>query len=342
MMFLILELLPSSTSDLKSVLVDSDQVSLEVLSGVVVSREDVERVTVDLDVAADAEISEGQELVVVVNVLVLSSVEELALDDSAVLSGHLVDTNGVISQVEGDDESTVDILGDASVELGCHAQDLLVVVHGLEEINLRSLGYKLVHLTEGVALLAESVIGRDLGSHGLGWLLELNVSKRPGVTVSLLVELLGEGIDTGDDVNLAVGRDVGIRGDLVTGEVVVTDEGLAWLVDIETVGQLLSAEEDGEGVSTVVGEVTVTDLEGIISQVVVDDVGEVVTAGEETKNLAIVIEELLLGGNFAATEGLLHEMSHLGVLDQGLGLLADLEVVNWGWSSSGKGSSLFL
>ena len=314
----------------------------EVFGSVIVAAQDVEGVPIDLDVAANGHVAWSDWLVVVVNVLVLVSVQELALDDSAVLSGDLVDANRVISQVEGDDESTVDVLRHASVELGCHAQDLLVVVHGLEEINLRSLGHKLVHLTEGITLLSESIVGRDLGSHGLGRLSELNVAKRVGVTVSGLVELLGEGIDTGDDVDLAVGGDVRLRGDLVTGQVVVADEGLTWLVDIETVGQLLSAEKDGEGVSAVVGEVTVTDLESIIGQVVVDDVGEVVTAGEETENLAIVIEELLLGGNFAATEGLLHEVSHLGVLDQGLGLLADLEVVNWGWSSSGKGSSLFL
>ena len=324
------DLLQSSTQAASSVLLNSDQVSFEVLSGVVISREDVERVTVDLDIAADGEISEGQELVVVIDVLVLSSVEELALDDSAILSGDLVDANRVISQVEGDDESTVDILRHASVELGCHAQDLLVVVHGLEEIDLRSLGHKLVHLTEGIALLSESIVGRDLGSHGLGRLSELNVAKRVGVTVSGLVELLGEGIDTGDDVDLAVGGDVRLRGDLVTGQVVVANEGLTWLVDIETVGQLLSAEEDSEGVSSVVGEVAVTDLEGIVSEVVVDSVGEVITGGEETEDLAIVIKELLLGGNFAATERLLHEVSHLGVLDEGLGLLAHLEVVTGG------------
>ena len=139
------------------------------------------------------------------------------------------------------------------------------------------------------------------------------MAKREIVTVSLHVELLGEGIDSLDHISDTVGDDVACGSDLISGQVVVTNEALAWLVHIETVGELLTTEEEGEGISTVIGAVALTDFKCVISEIVVNHVIQVISRGEEAQHAAIVVQELLLGLNLATTEALLHEVSHLGV-----------------------------
>ena len=270
---------------------------------------------VDLDVAADGHIRQIKELVVVVDVLVATSVEELAFDDARVLLGGLVDSNGVISQVERNDEAAIEILGHASVKLGGEAQDPLVVVHGLEEVFLGPLGDELVHLTEGVLLVTKAIVGRLNRLHGLRRGRELNVADREVIAILGSVVVLSKFIDSVHDVDAAVSVDIGCGSDFVACQVVVTDEALAWLVGVVTIWELLTAEQEGKGISAVVREVALTDFESIISQVVVDSVGEIVTSAEEAEHLAVMVQELLLGLNLAATETLLHEVTHLWVSD---------------------------
>ena len=137
--------------------------------------------------------------------------------------------------------------------------------------------------------------------HGLGWLSKTGLGNWEFVTVILSVELLCEWVDTVDNVDATVGIDVGGWGDLVAGQVVVADESLAGLVDVVAVWESRSTEEDSEGVSTIVGVVALTDFEGVVSQVVVDGVWEFVAGGKEAENLAVFVQELLLGLNLAAT-----------------------------------------
>ena len=241
--------------------------------------------------------------------------EEFAFDDARVLLGGLVDSNGVISQVERNDEATVEVLGHSSVELGGETQDSLIVVHGLEEVFLWPLRDELVHLTETVLLIAEAIVGRLNRLDGLGRSCELNLTEREVIAILGSVVVLSESIDTGHDIDAAVSVDIGCGGDFVASQVVVTDEALAWLVGVVAIGELLTAEQEGKGISAVVREVALTDFESIISQVVVDSVGEIVTSAEEAEHLAVMVQELLLGLNLAATETLLHEVTHLWVSD---------------------------
>jgi hypothetical protein len=305
-------------------LAPSVQVGRQVLLGELVAREDVEGVPVDLHVAADGHVRGADRLHVLVHVLVLSAVEELAWDDSGVLLGGLVDRDRVIAQVERDDESAVNILGHAGVEPAGEAEDVLVVVDGLEEVNLGLLGHEAVHLAEGVDLVSEAVIGRHLHANLLRNGRKLDLADWELVAVLGHVPVAGELIDALNDVDAAVGVNVALGGDLVGGQVVVADEVLAWLVHVETVWQLLSSQEKGEGVASVVRVVNLTDLNGIVSQVVVDNVGEVVVLAEEAEDLSVVVKELLLGGDLTATESLLKELLKVtvslgGGLDLGLG-----------------------
>jgi len=184
------------------------QVLVEVVRRVVIRREDMERVSIDLHIASNGHVCGRDERLVLVNVLVLSLVEELAFDDARVLLGGLVDANVVISQVEGNDEPTVNILRHASVELGRETQDLLVVVHSLEEVTLGLLRDQLVHLSKRVLLVSEPVIGGSLWRNRLGWLLELYLTERELVSVLLLVVLLSHRVHAVDHVDATVRVDV--------------------------------------------------------------------------------------------------------------------------------------
>ena len=107
----------------------------------------MEVVTIDLDVTADWEVSWGDEIVVLVDVLILSSLKEWTLDDTGVLLSWFEDGDGVVSQVEGDDESSVNVLWDFGVESGGISQYLLVVVYVLEEVDLGLLRDEVIHVT---------------------------------------------------------------------------------------------------------------------------------------------------------------------------------------------------
>lgn len=91
---------------------------------------------IDLDVFAYKEVCWGDEGHLVVYVFVLLSLQEGTFNDSRVLLSWLEDGNSVVSKVEGDDESSVEIFGNSSVKLGGESQDLFVVVNVLEEISL--------------------------------------------------------------------------------------------------------------------------------------------------------------------------------------------------------------
>ena len=153
------------------------------------------------------------------------------------------------------------------------------------------------------------------------------MAEREIVTVSLHVELLGEGIDSLNYISYTVCDDIACGRDLVSGQVIVTNEALAWLVDIEAVGELLTTEEKSKSISAVIGAVALTDFKCIISEIIVNHVIQVICCGEEAQHAAIIVEELLLGLNLATTELLLHEVSHLGVSLGRHGPLRHLEVV---------------
>jgi len=108
------------------------------------------------------------------------------------------------------------------------------------------------------------------------------------------IEVLGSLVDSFNFEDAAKSVDVTVWSDLVAGQVVVTNESLSWLVHIEAVWEFLSAEEESEGVTTVVGVMDFTDFNSVISQVVVDNVWKVLTASEETEDTAIVVKELFL------------------------------------------------
>lgn len=300
-------------------------VLVQVLLGVVVGGEDIERVAVDSDLASNGQVSWRDERVVFVDVLVLVLVQELALDDARVLLRWFVDAQAAVSQVVRDDESAVDVLGHARVEFCCKAQHFARVVHRLEEVALGLLGHQAVHLALRVLLVSEAIVGRDLTGSRLGRCCERHTAQSEIVAEPLSVELLGEGVDSLDLVNFTVGEDVSCGRDFVASQVVVANEVLAWLVHVHSVRQLLAAEKHGETITAIVGLVAFANLKRVVGEVVVHDVRQIVAYGEEAEHLTVMVQELLLGGQLSTAERLLQEFQKFGILLHLNGLLARLE-----------------
>lgn len=273
----------------------------------------MEAVAVDLDVATERHVGRRDEGAVLVHVFVLGALEELALHDARVLLGWLEDRDGVVGEVKRNHEAAVHVLGHARVEARSEPQDLLVVVHVLEEVSLGLVRHQLVHVAEGVHLVSKPVVGRDLDGLGLSGLGLLDASDFEVLSLLSLVESLSEFVDSLDSEDSSEGVNDSAGLNLVPCQVVVADEVLAWLVHSEALGQLLSLQHLGEGIAPIIGVVHLSDFASVVSQIVVDNVGHVFALGVKAEDLPVVVEELLLGDHSAAAECLLEELFHLCV-----------------------------
>ena len=153
-------------------------------------------VPVDLHIATDGHVRGSNEFVVIVNVLVLATLEELALHDPGVLLRGLVDRDRVVSEEERDDEAAVNVLGNLGVEPSDEAQNGLVVVHVLEEVTLRLVGHQLVYVTERVDLVTETVVGWDLSDCAFSRLGVLDLTEGEVTAEFGFEELLSEVVYT--------------------------------------------------------------------------------------------------------------------------------------------------
>lgn len=276
-------------------------VSGEIFGGVVIRSKDVEVVAIDLDVSTDWELGWSDELHTLVDVLILLSGKEWSLDDTRILLSWLEDRDGVISQVEGDDESSIHVFWHLSVESGSESQDLLIVVDVLEEINLGLLWNKIIHIAEGIDFVSETVVWWDLHNDGISGLHWLNVAHWEVSVVSGKEVVLGELVYSLDLEASTIGYQVSLAVDLVASQISVSNELLTWLIDVEHLRQLLSSKVHGEGISSVIWEVDLSDLHGIVSKEVVPHELEVFRQGEESEHLSVIVEELLLGSNSSSS-----------------------------------------
>jgi hypothetical protein len=137
--------------------------------------------------------------------------------------------------------------------------------------------------------------------------------------------------------NSAVGYEVSFEFDFIASQIPVTNELLTWLIHIESLWQFLSSEIDREGVSAVIWEMNLSDLDGIISQEVVPDELEVFADGEESEHLSVIVQKLLLRGNSSSSELLLQELEQLLVLLWWDWFQRLLEVVLWASASIALG-----
>ena len=293
----------------------------------------MEVVAIDLDVSANWKLSWSDELHALVDVLILLSSKEWSLDDTRILLSWLKDRDGVVSQIERDDEPSVNILWDFGVESSGESQDLLIVINVLEEINLWLLWDQVIDVAEGIDLVSETVVWWHLNNDSVSWFHWLNVTHWEVLSVSLEEIVLGELINTLDLEASSVGNQVSLEINLIAGQVSVSDELLSWLIHVESLWQLLSSEINGERVSAVIWEMAFSDLDGIVSQEVVPHELEVFTDGEESQDLSVVVQELLLRGNSSSSELLLEEFKEFLILLWWDWLLCLNEGVLWAYLS---------
>ena len=206
----------------------------------------MEVVAIDLDVSSDWELSWGNELHELVDVLVLLSGKEWSFDDTRILLSWLKDRDGVVSQVERNDEPSVNIFWDFGVESGGESQNLLIVINVLEEINLWLLWDEIVDITEGVNFVSETIVWWNLDNDGISWLNWHDVTQCEVLSISLEEIVLGEFVDSLNLEASAISNQVSLEINLVACQISVTNELLSWLIHIESLWQLLSSKINGE------------------------------------------------------------------------------------------------
>ena len=252
----------------------------------------MEVITINLDVTADWKVSWGDEVVVLVHVLILSSLEEWTFDDTGVLLGRFEDGDGVIGEVERDDESSVNIFGNLGVESGGVSQYLLVVVHVLEEVDLGLLWNEVIHVTKGVDLVSETVVSWHLYNNCISWFWLFDVTQWHVSVEPREVIVLRKFIYAFIFEDSTVSDKFSFEFNLIASEISVTNELLTWLIDGESLWQFLSSQVHTEGVSSVIWEMNFSDLNGVVSQEVVPDKLKVFARGEESEHLSVIIQEL--------------------------------------------------
>ena len=206
----------------------------------------MEVVAIDLDVSSDWELSWGNELHELVDVLVLLSGKEWSFDDTRILLSWLKDRDGVVSQVERNDEPSVNIFWDFGVESSGESQNLLIVINVLEEINLWLLWDEIIDITEGVNFVSETVVWWNLDNDGISWLNWHDVTQCEVLSISLEEIVLGEFVDTLNLEASAISNQVSLEINLVACQISITNELLSWLIHIESLWQLLSSKINGE------------------------------------------------------------------------------------------------
>jgi hypothetical protein len=107
------------------------------------------------------------------------------------------------------------------------------------------------------------------------------------------IKILSEFIDASYLEVATEGINSLIRENLVVSKIIVSHEPKARLTNTEAIRDLPSLKKKSEVVSTVVGVMHFSDLTGIISQVIVNNVGNFIIASVESKDFAVVVEELL-------------------------------------------------
>lgn len=202
-----------------------------------------------------------------------------------------IDKDVVIMQEVGNNEFSVNILRLVCVEFG-QESDISLVVHPLEVVLLGTLGQQTVDMTQRVFFVTETIVrgnllGRILLGLGLG-----NITNGIVITILFHVVLMGEGI-TSQNVELsAIEVQVFIRSDLKRSDKFF-GYALSWLIKIELLGELLSLHKEREGVSSTVGGFDFSNLNAVVSQIVMDDVRDTALT-EESQHLSVILQELFL------------------------------------------------
>jgi hypothetical protein len=89
---------------------------------------------------------------------------------------------------------------------------------------------------------------------------------------------------------------------------------LTRLENLRSLGDLHSLEEKRSVVLSIIGEMHLSDVHSVVSEVVVNDVGFSNARYVESEHFSVIVKELLLRSNFSSSQFVLKEVHHLLVL----------------------------
>ena len=151
----------------------------------------------------------------------------------------------------------------------------------------------------------------NLDNDSVSWSNWHDIAHWEVLVVSSKEVILSEFVYSLDLKASAVSDQVSLVVDLVAGQVSVTNELLSWLIYCEGLGKFLSSQVDGERISAVIWEMNFSDLNSIVGKEVVPHELKVFAHGEESKDLSVIVQELLLRWNSSSSELLLEEFEQL-------------------------------
>jgi len=146
----------------------------------------------------------------------------------------LEDGDGIISQIERNDKSTVNVLWDFSVESSSISENLFVIINIFKEVYLRFFSDKLIDVTERIDFVSKTVVWWNLNYNWVSGFWLLDVTEWEMSLVSAQIVILSEFVDPVDIENSSISYKRLVKTYLVTGKISVTDEFMSRLIDLES------------------------------------------------------------------------------------------------------------
>lgn len=151
-------------------------------------------------------------------------------------------------------------------------------------------------------------MGWDLSSCGIAWLGVFNLSQGEVTSELCLKEILCELVHALNVEVTTICMNVAAWQNLVVGQVVVSHETETWLGYCKTIRNLPTLKKQGKVITAIIWSVNLSNLNCVIRQVVVNDERKIVPSSVETKNFAIIVQELFFRRNSASSKRLLHKL----------------------------------
>ena len=146
----------------------------------------------------------------------------------------LEDGDGIISQIERNDKSTVNVLWDFSVESSSISENLFVIINIFKEVYLGFFSDKLIDVTERIDFVTKTVVWWNLNYNWVSGFWLLDVTEWEVSLVSAQIVILSEFVDPVDIENSSISYKRLFKTYLVTGKISVTDEFMSRLIDLES------------------------------------------------------------------------------------------------------------
>ena len=146
----------------------------------------------------------------------------------------LEDGDGIISQIERNDKSTVNVLWDFSVESSSISENLFVIINIFKEVYLGFFSDKLIDVTERIDFVSKTVVWWNLNYNRVSGFWLFDVTEWEMSLVSAQIVILSEFVDPVDIENSSISYKRLVKTYLVTGKISVTDEFMSRLIDLES------------------------------------------------------------------------------------------------------------